>query len=305
MTLSGFSVELLARWCAGSEELADIRAKARSDFFGYDDLRPIKYWEGAEELNGRERRFLGWFVFYFRLENGKHPAEVAAAALLKGAELTSGLKSIQGARYVTAVVTMVAPGKGIFLEVENEEFEVMSSYLSRQFNREDVICAHLLTIGRNRWAAGPGWLTWPTRFGPGIRAHLKQFQSDPIEVERFLQGRSSENDQHKLDIPQDKTLEEAVMRMTEAARSEGKSQLVLSLEEWKSKVLALMKGNGFNTFYQDIVKGVGKYSSLDDLNKWMGLASNIWNNVPQPDRGNKSAVEIIEEYKQRTKDRPV
>ena len=304
MTLSGLDVEMLARWCAGSEEIGDIRAKARSEFFGYDDPRPIKYWEGSEDLKGRERRFWGWLAFHFRLEDGKHPAELAAAALLKGDELNTALKAIQGARYVTAVVTMVSPGKGFFLGLEDEEFEVMSSYLSRQFKREDVICAHLLSRGRNRWVAGPGWITWPTRFGPGIKANLKQFQLDPIEVERFLQGRSSENDQPKVDIPRDKSLEEAVRRMTEAARAEGKSQLVLSLKEWKSKVWSLMKDNGFNMFYQDIVKKVGTDSSLDDLNKWLGLASNIWNNVPQPDRGNKSAVEITEEYKQRDSERP-
>jgi hypothetical protein len=41
---------------------------------------------------------------------------------------------------------------------------------------------------------------------------------------------------------------------------------------------------------------------VEDLNKWLGLAVNIWNNVPQPDRGNKSAVEIVDDYHRQVKD---
>jgi len=100
-------------------------------------------------------------------------------------------------------------------------------------------------------------MTWPTRFGPGIRANLKKLQLDPIEVERFLQHRSSDKDQIKLDIPRDKTLNEAVKRMTEAAEAAGRNQLVRSLDEWKSLVLAAMKADDFNTFNKDVVKWVG------------------------------------------------
>lgn len=67
MSLSAKIVEELAQWCARSETIADVRAKARGDFFGYDEPGTIKYMGGAEELNTRERRFLGWFTFYFRL----------------------------------------------------------------------------------------------------------------------------------------------------------------------------------------------------------------------------------------------
>jgi hypothetical protein len=239
---------------------------------------------------------LGWFAFCFRLPNGRHPAELAAEGLLKEPDLTAGLKAIQGARYVLSVVTMVIPGRRLFLELEDEEFEVLSPYMSQQLNKEDVICAHLLPIGRNRWVVGPGWLTWPTRFGPGMRSNLSKFQVDPIQVERFVQQRSREKADRKIDLPRDKTLKDAVSRMTEVAKGEGKPRLIRSLEEWKTIVLACMKARDFNTFSKDIIKWAGKCSSLDDLNKWLGLATNIWNNVPQPDRGNKSAVEIVDEY---------
>ncbi len=299
MPLTANVVELIAQWCAQSEAIDDIRAKARSDFFGYDEPGTIKYMAGSEELNTRERRFLGWFSFVFRLPDGRRPAETAATALLKGTELSSALKSIQNARYVLAIVTMVMPNKAVYLELEDEEFDVSSRYMSHILYTEDSVCAHILPVGRNRWVIGPGWLTWPVRFGPGMRSRLKKFQPSPIEVERFLQQRSSGKEKPKIDYPRDKTLKEAVTRMTEAAHDGGKDQLIRSLEEWKGIVLACMKANDFNRFHKDIAKWVGKFSSLDELNKWIALASNIWNNVPQPDRGNRSAVEIIAEERQR------
>jgi hypothetical protein len=59
MALTANMVELLAQWCAQNEAVADIRARARGDFFGYDEPGTIKYMPGSEELNARERRFLG------------------------------------------------------------------------------------------------------------------------------------------------------------------------------------------------------------------------------------------------------
>ena len=51
MPLNNNGVEQIAHWCAQSEVVADIRAKARSDFFGYDEPGTIKYMGGTEELN--------------------------------------------------------------------------------------------------------------------------------------------------------------------------------------------------------------------------------------------------------------
>ena len=296
MSLTISMVEELVAWCAGSEALSDVRSKARSDFFGYDQPGTVKYMPGAGDVNARERRFLGWFCFSFRLPDGKRPAEMAAAALLTGPSLTSALKSIQDARYVTAVTTMVRPGKGVYLELQDEEFEINSRMLSQALHRDDVLCAHILPVGRGRWLVCPGWLVWPTRFGTGIRSRLKKFQLDPIQVERFLQRRTrAQEGTPKIEYPRDNTLEEAVARMTEAARSEGKDKLVKPIEDWRKLVLSYMKAKDNISFSKDVVKWVGEVASLDDLNRWLSLAMNIWNATPQPDRGGKTAYELSRE----------
>jgi len=296
VSLTATVIEELVVWCASSEALADVRSRARSDFFGYDEPGTVKYLPEAGEVNARERRFLGWFCFSFRLPDGEHPAEMAAEAWLSGSGLASALKSIQQARYVTAITTVVRPGKGVYLQLQDEEFEVDSRILGQALRRDDVLCAHIVPVGRGRWLVCPGWLVWPTRFGPGIRSHLKKFQLDPIRVERFLQRRTgAQEGKPKIEYPKDKTFEEAVARMTEAARSEGKDKLVKPVEEWRKLVLSRMKANDNMSFSKDIVKWVGKVASLDDLNRWLALAMNIWNATPQPDRGGKTAYELSRE----------
>jgi hypothetical protein len=307
MPLTANTIEQICAWCLQSEILAGVRSKAIGEFFGYDEPGVIKYMEGAEALNPQERRFLGWFCFTFRLPDGKYPAEMAADSIFSGAELKSALKSIQDVRFIMAVVTMVATGKGAYLQLENEEFEVDSRYLSQYIKRDDVLCAHILPVGRNRWVLGPGWITWPTRFGPGIRSHLKQFQLDPVALERFLQQRSPGiKGKPKIEYPHDNTLKEAVSRMTGVAQTAGKDRLIMTLDEWKIIVQnymkleeSNMKIKDFNKFSEDIIKRVGNVTSLDELNRWLALATNIWNNVPQPDRGNRSANEIAAEYRSR------
>ena len=112
MALTNSLVERLADWCLKSDTLADVRATARRDFFGYDDPREVHYMKGAGEVTSRERRFLGWFALTFKLPDGRYPAELAAAAILNGSELNSALESIRKSRYVLAMVSMVIPGKG-------------------------------------------------------------------------------------------------------------------------------------------------------------------------------------------------
>jgi len=301
MPLTNSIVEQLTEWCALSDTLADVRSKARSDFFGYDEPGTIKYMAETGEINGRERRFLGWFGFSFKLPAGKHPVELAAAALLTGVGLTSALKSIQQARYVMAITTMVRPGKGVYLELEDEEFEVDSRILSRVLYKDDALCAHIIPVGRGRWLVCPGWLVWPTRLGPGIRSRLKKFQLDPVKLERFLQQRSSTEEKRlRIEHPRDNTLEKAVARMTEAAQAEGKDSLVRSVEEWKALVLPCMKTSDITKFSKEVVKMVGKVSSLDDLNRLIAIAMNIWNATPQPDRGGKTAYEMGQQFDNRT-----
>ena len=300
MPLTNSMIEQLTEWCALSDVLADVRSKVRSDFFGYDEPGAIKYMAETGEVNGRERRFLGWLGFSFRLPDGKHPAELAAAALLTGAGLTSALESIQQARYVMAIVTMARPGKGVYLELEDEEFEVDSRILSNVLYKDDALCAHIMPVGRGRWMVCPGWLVWPTRLGPGTRSRLKKFQLDPIKLERFLQQRASTAEERpKIDYPRDNTLEEAVARITAVAQAEGRDKLVRPAKEWKALVLSCMEGNDLNRFSKKVMRWVGTVSSLDDMNKWLALAMNIWNATPQPDRGGKTAYEMGQQFDNR------
>lgn len=299
MPLTDSVIEQLATWCVTSDVLAEIRSKARGDFFGYDEPGTVKYMAPTGELNARERRFNGWFGFNFRLPDGRHPAELAALKLVKDAgitELISATKSIQDTRFVMAIVTIVGAGKGVYLKLQDEEFEVSSRVLSQALCKDDALCAHILPVGRGKWLVCPGWLVWPTRFGPGMRSQLKQFQIDPIKLERFLQQRaSSPEERPRIRHPQDSNLEDAVARMTAAAKAEGKDKLVCSTEEWRDLVLAGMRSKDMMKFSKDIMKRLGNASSLDDLNRWLALAMNIWNNVPQPDRGNRTANEMAAE----------
>jgi hypothetical protein len=295
MSLTSSTIEQLAKWCAETEAIADVRATARSHFFGYYDAEPIKYTTDTGDIKSRERRFLGWFVFNFRLPDGRHPAELAANALLKQPRLSSVLNAIQKARYVTGVVTGIIHDRGFYMELEDEQFTIDSPVLSHILRREQAVSAHILPTTRNRWLVAPGWLTWPILPGPGIRSQLKSvFQPDPIEVERFLQGRVKVPEElKKIEYPQDDTLEAAVARMSEAAKKEGKPKLIMSPEDWKNIVLSHMRSNDSSGFAEEVYQRVEKFSSIEEVNKWLALAMNIWNTTPQPDKGGKSANQLF------------
>jgi hypothetical protein len=297
MPLTNSVVEQIAAWCATTDELADIRSKARSEYFGYDEPGEVHYMEGASNVTSRERRFLGWFSLTFKLPDGRSPAELAATAMLSGNELTSAIDSIKGSRCVLAMVAMVNPGRGLILRLEDEEFTVDNRQLSRIFNRDDAIYTHIIPAGRRGWLVGPGWLQWPIGIMPGMQAMLKKFQLSPIELERFLQQRKDPSeDRPKVKLPQDSSLKAAVDRMTEVAKAGDRENLIMTPAQWKKLVLSHMKSSQINDFSKEIVNRVGNVNSVDEINKWLGLAMNIWNNTPQPDRGGKSPFEISREY---------
>jgi len=297
MVLNANMVEQLAEWCLGDDALADVRAMARRDFFGYDEPGEARYMEGAGDVTSRERRFLGWFALTFKLSDGRSPTEVAAAAILSGSELTSAINSIKGSRYVLSMVAMVNPGRGLILRLGDEEFTVNNPQLSRLLNRDDALCAHIVPAGRHGWLVGPGWLQWPMRIMPSMQAMLKKFQLSPIDLERLLQQRKDlSEDRPKVELPRDSCLKAAVARMTKAAKEEGHQNLIVTPAQWKKLVLSHMKSSQITDFSKEIVNRVGKVNSVEEINKWLGLAMNIWNNTPQPDRGGKSPFEISREY---------
>jgi hypothetical protein len=297
MALTHSTLEQLADWCYRSEDMADIRSRARSHFFGYFDAESpdYNYIGTSGDVKSRERRFLGWFAFNFKLPDGRHPAELAANALIRPPKLSSVLSAVQKARYVTGVATGVIKGQSFHMELEDEQFTINSPVLSHILRREQTVSAHILPATRNRWLIGPGWVTWPMTLGPGMRSSLKTaFQPDPIAVERFLQGRvQTPEDLRSVEYPRDATLESAVVRMSEIAKKEDKPKLIMSPEEWKSIVLSHMSSNNATGFAKEICRRVGKISSVAEANKWLALAMNIWNTTPQPDRGGKSANELF------------
>ncbi len=85
-------------------------------------------------------------------------------------------------------------------------------------------------------------------------------------------------------------------RKTKAAKAEGHENLIMPPAQWKKLVLSHMKSSQINDFSKEIADRVGEVNSVEEINKWLGLAMNIWNNTPQPDRGGKSPFEISREY---------
>lgn len=291
MAFTPIQLETSVAWCALCEELQAVRRQAQRTFFGEDDDRPARYWPGAGDATSRQRRFLGWFLFNHRLPDGRRPAECAASHLYRGTELSEALEAVRRARYVLAIITSVLPREGVILELEDERFEVRSRQWARAFTKDTALVSHLIPIRRGIWMPGPGWVEWPVRIGPNMRRELKQYQTDPISVERLLQRRARSEDEKRPAPPSDATLERAVARMTEAARREGCDGLVMSPEEWTALVLPhLLRGNS-GPFSEEIIRRVGATDDIDKLNHWLALAINIWNTTPQPDRGGKSAYD--------------
>ncbi len=193
-----------------------------------------------------------------------------------------------------AIVASVLPGRSVLLEIEDERFEIRDRHWSRSLTAQAAVLAHLVPTGRRgQWLPGPGWLEWPIRIGPQMRESLRTFQMEPLDVERLLQSQARPEDELRPVPPQDATLEEAVARMTTAARAARLSRLVMSAPEWEAIVIRHMGAPDVTAFTQEIVERVGNAKSVQDLDRWLQLAMNIWNTTPQPDRGGKSAYELL------------
>jgi len=293
VAVTASQVEQIATWCEMTPDLAEEREQARRQFFGEDDPRPVRYWPGAGDHRSRLRRFLGWFMFDHELPEGDRPAARAARALYRGAAQEEALGAVAGGRFVLAIVSSVLPGRSVCLELEDERFEVRDRQWSRSLTAQSAVLAHLVPTGRRgQWLPGPGWLEWPIQIGPHMRQSLRKFQLDPLGVEQLLQSRAGPELDRRPTPPQDATLEQAVARMSSAARAAGLTRLVMSAPEWEALVVRHMGGPDVTAFAREIAERVGNADSVEDLNRWLQLAMNIWNTAPQPDRGGKSAYEL-------------
>jgi hypothetical protein len=293
MAFTASQLEEIISWCFRTRALGLERNQAQRQFFGDDDERQVQYWKGAGDMVSRQRRFVGWFAFDFRLSDNRQPAQFAAESLYRGADLVESLDAVRRNRFVLAIVGSTDAKRTTFLELEDERFEVRNTTWAQVMVRGSAVVAHLLPVRNRFWLAGPGWLEWPIGIGPNMRSDLSKFQFDPIQLERLMQGRVSNLDDIPRALPpEDATLEEAVARFTTAATNAGRPDLVLSVDQWRALVLDHLSDADPNAYFQAVVARLGSASSLDNLNLWLGLANNIWNATPQPDRGGKTALEL-------------
>lgn len=289
--MTSTDLERVAAWCDTSHELAPARAAAWDAFFGTDADGPVDYEPGLGEYTSRQRRFLGWFMLHATLPDGEHPAELAARRLFDGGPLSTALQAFAHARYVMAVVESVISGRGVVLALEEERIEVRSRTWVRLMHRDAPVLTHLVPVRPGVWLPGPGWLEWPVSIGPNMRREMRQYQPDPIKVERALQGRSEAATRH-AERPKDATLAEAVRRMTEAATGAGRPGLIRSEQEWAAMVLCRLDDRDIAGFLQEMLARVDDIQNSDELNRWAALAQNIWNATPQPDRAGRTAYEL-------------
>lgn len=289
-------LEEIAAWCQLAPELEPERRSAWRQFFAEDDPRPVRYWPGAGDQTSKMRRFLGWFMFDHQGTAGQRPAALAARALYDGSAQEEAVRAVEGARFVLAIVASVMSGRSLLLEIERERFEIRDRRLSRSFTAGLSVVAHLVPTGRRgEWLVGPGWLEWPFQLGPNMRKDLHKLQMDPLTLERVLQSRASEEAERRPAPPQDTSLEDAVARMTAAAHAVGRIPLVMRPAEWSALVVKHMATTDLNAFTQEIFDRAGAAESIEELDRWLQLAMNIWNNTPQPDRGGKTAHELVRE----------
>jgi hypothetical protein len=121
-----------------------------------------------------------------------------------------------------------------------------------------------------------------------------------VSVERLLQSRASEGDEEERPRPpQDETLPAAVERMTAEAEAAGKERLILAPREWEELVQRHMADPDMFAFSREIIDRVGDVANTTELDRWLALAHNIWNNTPQPDRGGRTPNELSRELHQR------
>jgi len=75
-------------------------------------------------------------------------------------------------------------------------------------------------------------------------------------------------------------LDAAVARMTEAALSEGRESLVMTTDQWKKLILSGVRG-GVRQFGMEMVNSATNGKSIEVANRWLSLAMDIWNAMPE------------------------
>ncbi len=285
-------LEEIVDWCRDNPGLEATRREARSHFFGDEDERPVEYWPGTGELTSKERRFLGYLLFNWEIPSGEKPAEIAVRRLYEGDLRAEALSAVRGARFVFAYAVGIT-GRSVYLELENERFEVRSTQWAANLHRDLVVVAHLVPVRHGFWLPGPGWAELPFTLGEGMRTNLAEMQIDPITFERMLQHRSRPPDeQPRPEPPRDDDLDAAVARMTAWAGEHDQAGLIMPADEWESLVQQHMEDESITALLQVVFSRLAEGPTDDDLQYVANVLTNIWNNTPQPDRGGKTANQM-------------
>ena len=294
VALTPTQLDALATWCMECDELAAERRAARRTFFDEDDRRPARYPPGVGDLISRDRRFLGWFMFDYRLADGRRPVDVAVPHVMtRRLDVEDACAAIAGVRHVFGIVETVLRDR-VVLELEDERFEVRQRQWTQFLQRDDTIAAHLLPVRRGEWLAGPGWVHLALGIGAGPRPHLKSMQLSPIDIERPLQARPSNDEDRdeaagRAEAP---TFDEAVAEMSALAERIGRPALAMPADEWRALVETHFDDVSVTDFVTEVMERGGEFADRDQANEVLALVQQIWNATPQPDRGGLSATEL-------------
>ena len=106
------------------------------------------------------------------------------------------------------------------------------------------------------------------------------------------------NDENR---PDDDTLHAAVARMTQAAKAANRPRLIMTAEAWPTLLEPIIVSSDSQRLMSELLERVERGGdSLDELNRWSALFTNICNNVPQSDRSGKTAKELLHEERTRS-----
>ena len=90
-------------------------------------------------------------------------------------------------------------------------------------------------------------------------------------------------------------LEKAVARLTDVAIGAGRLDLVRDVDDWYETVVSHMQTNDAAGFFGVTLKGGPPPETVEQAQQLVELLQEIWNRVPQPDRGHKTAYELFSE----------
>ena len=114
---------------------------------------------------------------------------------------------------------------------------------------------------------------------------------DPVAVlEDRRERRTSKSAEHAWP-----KLEKAVAELTDVAIAAGRLDLVRDVDDWYETVVAHMQTNDAAGFFGVTLKGGPPPETVEQVQQLVELLQEIWNRVPQPDRGGKTAYELLAE----------